>query len=86
MLHNIRHHLENHIPHVVAVQHFAALRIDDLPLFIGYLIVFQQVLTDTVVVVLDFLLCLLDGAGQHLVFNLLSLRHSQCIEHVHQTV
>ena len=84
VLRDLRDHPHDNRAHVLAVQHLPALRIDGFTLLIHNLIVLQEVLTDAVVVVLDLLLGILDGLGQHLVLNLLSFRHAHGVKHIHQ--
>ena len=84
ILHILGDHVVNRIPHALSVQHPAAFPVDDLPLFIHDLVIFQQVLTDSEVVALYLLLRLLNGAGKHLMFDLFVLFHAQRIEHAHQ--
>ena len=83
MFYRICDHLVDRIPHVFTIQDSPALFIDDLSLFVIYLVIFQQVLTDTVVVALDLLLGFFNGAGKHFVLDLLIFRHTQRLEHVH---
>ncbi len=81
MLDDAGDHLVDGFPHALTVQNLAALPVDDLALLVHDLVVIQQVLTDSEVVGLDLLLCVLHGLGKGLVGNLLSLRNTQCLEH-----
>ena len=84
ILGNIGDHLEDHVPHALAVQHPASLVIDDLSLLAHNPVILQQILSDAEVVALDFFLGRLNGIGQRLVFDLLSLGNTQCIKHANQ--
>ena len=86
MVYDIRDHLEDGITHVFTVQNAAALFVNDLTLLVIDLIVLKQVTADTVVVALDLLLCLFDGAGQHLMLDLLILGYTKALEYIHQTL
>ena len=81
VLRDIRDHLVDRVAHALSIQHASSLLVDDLSLFVHYLIVLQQALTDAEVVVLDLLLCRLDRFGQRFMLDLLSFRDSQRIEH-----
>ena len=63
ILHIFCDHMDDRITHALAVQSLLPLRVDDLSLLIHYLVIFQQVLTNTKVVILNLLLCLLDCTG-----------------------
>ena len=69
-LHLAADHIHDVVPHVLAAEYPAPLRVDQLSLLIHNLIVLQQVLADREVVALDLLLCFLDRTGKHLVFDL----------------
>ena len=84
MFHGIGDHLVDGFPHVFSVQNPASLFVNDLTLLVVNLVIFQQVLTDSVVVALDLLLCFLDGTGEHFVLNLFIFRNAQGFEHGHQ--
>ena len=71
--------------HALALQDTAALFIDQFSLLIVNLVIFQQVLTNSKVVGLDLLLCLLNSIGKHLVFDLFILSHTKRCEYFHQT-
>ena len=86
VLHRIRNHLIDSVAHALAIQHPAPLAIDNLALLVHDLVILQQVLTNAEVVALDLLLRLLNGVRQHLMLNLLILRHAQRVEHSHQTL
>ena len=83
---NISDHTDNLIMHALALQDTAALFIDQFSLLIVNLVIFQQVLTNSKVVGLDLLLCLLNSIGKHLVFNRHTIFMRQCIEHLHHLV
>ena len=59
-------HTGDGILQVVAVQHLAALLVDDLTLGVHHVVVLQHVLTGLEVPGLHLLLGVLDGAGEHL--------------------
>ena len=85
MIYGRINHSINGIPHGLAVQNTQTLCINDLTLLIHDLVIFQQVLSDTKVVILDLFLCTFDGVGKHLMFDLLAFFHAKRIEDTHQT-
>src|SRR5699024_3026280 len=74
------------IAHILAVKHLTTLFVNNLTLFVVYLVVIEKILTDTEVVALDLLLRLLDRVGKHLVLDLLVLGNAQRSEDLHQTL
>ena len=86
IIYNICNHLVDGIAHVLTIQYLATLFVDDLTLLIVNLVVIKKILTDTEVVKLDLLLCLLDCIGKHLVLDLLILSYTKGSEHLHQTL
>ena len=61
------------IAHVLAIQHLAALFVDDLTLLIVNLVVIKKILTNTEVVKLNLLLCLVSLILQTSSYDLLYL-------------
>ena len=84
VVHDVRNHLIDYIPHALAVQHTPPLRIDDLTLFVHYLVIFQKVLSDAEVIAFNLLLGRFDGIAEHLMLDLLILRHTHGVEHIDQ--
>ena len=84
VLRDIRDHLVDEIPHALAIEHPEALFVDDSPLLVHDPVIFQHILADAEVIVLYLLLGVLDGIGQGLVLDFLSLRDAQGIEHANQ--
>ena len=85
-VHGIRYHLIYRIPHALAVKHPAPLLIDALTLLIVHGVIFQEILSYTVVILLYLFLRPFYGRGQHLMLYLLSFRHLQRLESRHQPV
>ncbi len=88
-------HVDDHVLQVAALQHALALRVEGAPLIVHDLVVFQQVLADVEVALLDLLLRLLDGLGNALVLDGHAVFHAQPVEqfeqrrpgeHAHQVV
>jgi len=52
--------MEDRISHILTVKDSASFIVDDLSLFIHYLVIFKQVLTNTKVIALNLLLSLLN--------------------------
>ena len=63
------HHAHDDALDIHAVQHLLALAVDDLALLVHHVVVFQHGFTRLEVAALHRGLGLLDGAGQHLVFD-----------------
>ena len=74
-------HVADELPHVLSVQHLAALLIDDFTLDVHHVVVFQGVLSGLEVLGLHLFLGVLNGAGENLgvnggvVVNLQGLHH-----------
>ena len=77
-------HAVDRITHALSIEDTAPLSVDDLSLLVHDLVILEQVLADTEVVVLNLLLCLFDGAGEHLMLDLLAVLHTERIEHAHK--
>src|SRR5262249_21240478 len=67
---------------VGAVEDFLAVAVDALALVVHYLVVFEQVLTDVEVALLDLLLGALDPSRHHAALDGLALFHAQAGQHV----
>ena len=85
VFHIIIHHVEDRIAHVISIQHMASFFVNNLSLFVHYLVIFQQIFTDSEVVALDLFLCFFNRTGKHLMLDLLAVFHTKCIEHIHQS-
>ena len=72
-LHDVAHAIPNHIcnVHAQALAHesMTALLVDDGTLLVHHIIIFEQALAHTKVVLLHLLLSILDRAGNHCVLN-----------------
>ena len=63
------HHVQDGFLQILAVQDLLALVVDDLPLLVHHVVVFQNGLTGLEVAALHGGLGIFDGTGQHLVLN-----------------
>ena len=70
-------HLGDQIATVDTVQNPLAIAIDALTLLVHYLVVFEQILANFKVALLDLLLCALDAAGHHAAFDGLAFLHAE---------
>ena len=64
--HELLYHLADGGMEVLAVEHLAALIVDDVALDVHDVVVFEDVLAGLEIPALDGLLCLLDGVREHL--------------------
>ena len=76
------HHVQHGFLDVHAVQHLTALGIDDLPLLVHHVVVFQNGLTGLEVAAFHGGLGIFDGTGQHLVLNGGVLIQIELLHHV----
>ena len=60
IFHKVCDHMEDRISHILTVKDSASFIVDDLSLFVHYLVIFKQVLTNTKVIALNLLLSLLN--------------------------
>ena len=58
-----------------------ALLVDNGALLVHHIVVFEQVLTNTEVVLLNLLLCALDVLGDHTTLDALALLEAQTVHH-----
>ena len=78
--------MEDRISHILTVKDSASFIVDDLSLFIHYLVIFKQVLTNTKVIALNLLLSFLNRTGKHLMLDLFAVFHTKCIKDIHQSL
>ena len=76
-------HVADELAHVFAIQHLAALLVDDLTLDVHHVVVLQGVLSGLEVLGLHLLLGVLDGAGEDLGVDGGVVVHAQGLHHVH---
>ena len=67
---------------ILAVEHLAALVVNDVALLVHHVVVLEHALTGLEVAALDGFLRLLDGAGEHLMVKRRILVHAQSIHHI----
>ena len=72
--------LEDLLAEVVALEHAAALRVDDLALLVEHVVVLEHLLAHVEVHLLDALLGALDALRQHLVLDRLILARAELVE------
>ena len=75
-------HVEDDLTAGLAVQNPLTEAVDPLPLLVHHLVIFEQVLADLEVPLLDLLLCGLDPAGHHPALDRLAILHAESGEHV----
>ena len=71
---------------VLAVQHLAALLVDDLPLGVHHVIVLEHVFPGLEIAGLHLLLCVFNGVGQHFGVDGGVLVHPQLLHHAHDSL
>ena len=75
----------NHVAYVhaetFADEGVTTLLVDNRTLLVHYVIILQQVLTNTEVVFLDTLLCILNAASNHAVLNHLAILEAKAVHH-----
>ena len=89
----------NHVRYIhtdtLTVQRVTTFSVDDVTLLVHDIVVLNQTLTDTKVILLDFLLCALNRIGDHLVLNHLTFLEAHTVhdrrntfraEHTHQII
>ena len=86
ILYIIIHHMEDRITHVVSVQYMTSFFINNFSLFVHYLVIFQQVFTNSKVVAFYLLLCFFNRTGKHLMLDLFAVFHTKCIKDIHQSL
>ena len=86
MFYYIIYHTKDGIAHIVAFKYLVSLFVDNFSLLVVYFIIFEKVLSDTVVVALYLHLSLFNSSCKHLVFNLLILRNSKCVEDIYKSL
>ena len=74
------------ITHTLTIQYTSSFLVDNLSLFIHYLVIFQKVLTDSKVIALNLLLRRLNRIRQHLMLDLFTVFHTKRVKHSHQTL
>ena len=77
----VPNHVDNVHADAFAHQRVATLRVDHRTLLVHHIIVFQQPLTDTEVVLFHLLLCPFDRVGNHLVLNHLAFLEAKLVHH-----
>ena len=80
------HHTQDRVFHVLAVEDFAPLGVNQLTLFIHDLVVLKELFTDAEVVALDLFLCGFDRLGEHFVLDLLTILHAERLKDAHHTL
>ena len=71
---------------VLAVQHLAALLVDDLPLGVHHVIVLEHVFPGLEIAGLHLLLCVFNGVGQHFGVDGGVLVYPQLLHHAHDSL
>ena len=77
----VAHHALNILPDVLAVEHLAALRINEIALHVHNVVKFQRALSRLEVAALDGLLRLLERTGEHFVLDGRVLVHAEALKH-----
>ena len=85
-IHCILDHLIDCFTHILTVENLTTFFVDDLTLFIVYLVIIKKILTDTKVVKLNLLLSFLNCIGKHLVLNLFILCNTKGCKDLHQSL
>ncbi len=76
---NLMHHIHDIIPQMIAHEHLAALRINNLTLLIHNIVIFQHILTHIKIARFHFLLRMFNGPRNEFMLNRFILFHAQLI-------
>ena len=86
ILDDIPHHIGNINTYALAKECVMTAVIDVGTLLVHHIIVLQETLTDTEVILLNTLLSISYSVGDHTALYALPFLKSECIEHLHDTV
>ena len=79
-------HVHDALAKILALQHLAALRIDDLALLVHHVVVFEHVLAHVEIPRFHFLLRVLNRAGDNGMFDGLVFLHAKRVHHLRDAV